>query len=30
MIGSRDLAITGKTKDGRDISVFREGNFAEF
>ena len=30
MIGSRDLAITGKTKDGRETPVFREGNLAKF
>lgn len=30
MVGSRDLAITGRTKDGREIPVFRDGNFVEF
>ncbi len=30
MVGSRDLAITGRTKDGREIPVFRGGNFVEF
>ncbi len=27
MIGSRDLEITGVTRDGREIAVFRNGNF---
>lgn len=30
MIGSRDLSITGTTKDGREVPVFRDGNFVEF
>ena len=30
MVGSRDLSITGRTKDGREIPVFRDGNFVEF
>ena len=30
MIGSRDLAITGKMKDGSEIPVFRNGNFVIF
>ncbi len=30
MVGSRDLAITGTTKDGREIPVFRDGNFVAF
>lgn len=28
MVGSRDLTITGVTKDGREIPVFVNGNFA--
>ncbi len=28
MIGSRDLSIIGLTKDGREIEIFKEGNFA--
>lgn len=28
MIGTRDLNIVGITKDGREVQVFREGNFA--
>ncbi len=28
MIGTPDLSITGKTADGREIPVFRHGNFA--
>ncbi len=28
MVGSRDLSITGTTKDGREIPVFVNGNFA--
>ena len=28
MIGSSDLEITGITHDGREIPVFRSGNFA--
>lgn len=30
MVGSRDLSITGRTQDGREIPVFRDGNFVEF
>ena len=31
MVGSRDLAITGKRRsDGREVPVFRNGNFIEF
>ena len=30
MIGSKDLNITGITKDGREIPVFRNGNFVDF
>ena len=30
MIGSRDLSITGKMKDGSEIPVFRNGNFVIF
>ena len=30
MVGSQDLSITGKTKDGKDVPVFRDGNFVEF
>ena len=30
MVGSCDLAITGTTKDGREIPVFRDGNFVAF
>ncbi|KUO70508.1 MAG: hypothetical protein APF77_09910 [Clostridia bacterium BRH_c25] len=28
MIGSRDLDITGITADGKEVQVFRNGNFA--
>ena len=28
MIGSPDLEITGITHDGREVTVFKEGNFA--
>lgn len=28
MVGTRDLSITGTTRDGREIAVFRDGNFA--
>ena len=28
MIGSRDLSILGRTKDGREVPVFVDGNFA--
>ncbi len=30
MVGSRELSITGRMKDGKEIPVFRNGNFAEF
>ncbi|MCR5559130.1 aminopeptidase [Schwartzia sp. (in: firmicutes)] len=30
MIGSEDMNITGITKDGKEIPVFRNGNFVEF
>ena len=30
MVGSRDLSITGTTKNGQEIPVFRDGNFVEF
>ena len=30
MVGSRDLSITGKTRDGMEIPVFRNGNFVDF
>ena len=30
MVGSRDLSITGTTKDGKAIPVFKNGNFTEF
>ncbi len=28
MIGSQDLNITGYTRDGREVAIFREGNWA--
>ncbi len=28
MVGSRDLSIVGTTRDGKEIPVFRQGNFA--
>ena len=28
MIGTADLSIVGTTRDGREIPVFTEGNFA--
>ena len=28
MLGTADLSITGYTKDGREIAVFRDGNWA--
>jgi aminopeptidase len=28
MVGTRDLAIVGTTKDGRQVQVFQNGNFA--
>lgn len=30
MIGSEDLSITGRTKEGKEIPVFRQGNFVSF
>ncbi len=30
MIGSRELSITGRKKDGQEVPVFRHGNFVEF
>ena len=28
MVGTPDLTITGKTRDGREVPVFVNGNFA--
>ena len=28
MVGTADLSITGKTRDGREVPVFVDGNFA--
>ena len=28
MVGTADLSITGTTHDGRELPVFRSGNFA--
>ena len=28
MIGSRDLSITGITKDGKEVAIFKEGTWA--
>ncbi len=28
MIGCKDLSITGHTRDGREVAIFREGNWA--
>ena len=28
MIGSEDLSITAHTRDGRDVPIFRDGNWA--
>ncbi len=28
MVGTADLSITGTTRDGREVAVFRDGNFA--
>lgn len=28
MVGTRDLSITGRTKDGREIPIFVNGNWA--
>ncbi|MBQ6108084.1 MAG: aminopeptidase, partial [Thermoguttaceae bacterium] len=28
MIGSRDLCITGTTRDGREVEIFRDGGWA--
>ena len=30
MIGSADLSITGRTKGGKEVPVFRDGNFVKF
>lgn len=30
MIGSEDMSVTGITADGKEIPVFREGNFVDF
>ncbi|MDR3590380.1 MAG: aminopeptidase [Negativicutes bacterium] len=30
MIGTKDLTITGITRDGKKVAVFRDGNFADF
>ena len=30
MIGSKDLSITGRTKDGKELPIFRDGNFVDF
>lgn len=30
MVGSRELSITGRTKDGKEIPVLKNGNFVEF
>ena len=28
MIGSKDLCITGITEDGKEVQIFRDGNWA--
>lgn len=28
MVGSKDLSIMGTTRDGREVAIFRDGNFA--
>ena len=28
MVGTADLRITGRTRDGRDVDIFIDGNFA--
>ena len=28
MIGSKDLCITGTTEDGKEIAIFKDGNWA--
>lgn len=28
MIGTSDLNITGTTKDGKEVLIFKDGNFA--
>ena len=28
MVGTEDLSITGRTWDGQEVAIFREGNFA--
>ena len=30
MIGSEDMTVTGITAEGKEIPVFRQGNFVEF
>lgn len=30
MVGTRDLTIVGRTADGREVPVFRQGNFVPF
>ena len=27
MVGTEDLSITGKTRDGKDVVIFENGNF---
>ena len=27
MVGTEDLSITGRTWDGQEVAIFREGNF---
>ena len=29
MIGTKDLNITGITKEGQEIAIFKDGNFTE-
>ena len=28
MVGTADLSITGMTYDGKEVPIFRDGNFA--
>ena len=28
MVGTADLSITGMTHDGKEVPIFRDGNFA--
>ena len=28
MVGTADLSIVGTTRDGREVTVFKDGNFA--